>query len=284
MNFFSTPYGESKLEWCIACVPNADWAKKVFPNLSSSKAIEALWDAILNTVSVKGDKTSVDTWNIHNSNLKTRADKLNALNLKSLHFKSSNETDLTIGLVNDYVFEGGTSFTPEGIEFDANMPTEEIFTAPDRNSGNGIIVASMPLVHDGNVIKGIRFRVENGKIVEATADEGEDVLRAAITIDEGASYFGELALVPYDSPISNQKILYYSTLFDENAACHIAFGEAYPCIKGGADMSKEELAAHGLNDSLTHVDFMIGTPDMEIIGTTHDGREIPVFKNGNFAL
>ena len=272
------------IAWCIASIPIPSWATKVFPNLSADEAMDALWNAILATVRVHGEGTAVEGWRAHLARINERTAKLNELNFVSLHYRSGIGTDFTVSLPEGHLWQGGADTTKTGVDFVANMPTEEIFTAPDRNSGNGVIVASMPLVHDGNVIKGIRFRVENGKIVEATADEGEDVLRAAITIDEGASYFGELALVPYDSPISNQKILYYSTLFDENAACHIAFGEAYPCIKGGADMSKEELAAHGLNDSLTHVDFMIGTPDMEIIGTTHDGREIPVFKNGNFAL
>ena len=150
---------------------------------------------------------------------------------------------------------------------------------------NGTVVASKPLSLNGNLIEGIRFRLEQGRIVEAHADSGEEVLRNAIAVDEGASYFGEVALVPYDSPISNQKILFYNTLFDENAACHLAFGEAYPeCVEGGAEMEKEELAALGLNDSITHVDFMIGTADLSIVGTTYDGEEIPVFVNGNFAI
>lgn len=281
---FYTEQMSNGIAWCIASIPIPSWAEKVFPDLAPEEAMDALWDAILATVRVHGEGTAVAGWREHLARINERTAKLNELNFVSLHYRSGIGTDFTVSLPEGHLWQGGADTTKTGVDFVANMPTEEIFTAPERNSGNGILVASMPLVHDGNVIKGIRFRVENGKIVEATADEGEDVLRTAITIDEGASYFGELALVPYDSPISNQKILYYSTLFDENAACHIAFGEAYPCIKGGADMSKEELAAHGLNDSLTHVDFMIGTPDMEIVGTTHDGREIPVFKNGNFAL
>ena len=142
----------------------------------------------------------------------------------------------------------------------------------------------MPLVNDGNIIDGFHFVVKDGKIVEAHAEVGEETLKGAISVDEGASYFGEVALVPYDSPISNQNILFYNTLFDENAACHIAFGEAYPCLKDGHGLSKEELKQRGLNDSITHVDFMIGTPDLSIVGTTHDGEEIPVFVDGNFAI
>ena len=172
-----------------------------------------------------------------------------------------------------------------GVEFVANMPTEEIFTAPLKTGINGVVYSAMPLVDSGNIIDKFHFIIRDGKIVEAHAEKGEEFLKAAISVDEGASYFGEVALVPYDSPISNQKILFYNTLFDENAACHLAFGEAYPeCVKGGEAMSKEELKAAGLNDSNTHVDFMVGTADLSIIGTTKDGREIPVFVNGNFAL
>ena len=165
------------------------------------------------------------------------------------------------------------------------MPTEEIFTAPLRDGIDGVVYAALPLVHNGNIIEDFHFVIRDGKIVEAHARKGEDILQAAIREDEGASRFGEVALVPYDSPISNQKILYYNTLFDENASCHLAFGEAYPeCIRGGESMTREERKAHGLNDSVTHVDFMVGTADLTITGTTHDGREVPIFRNGNFAL
>ena len=173
--------------------------------------------------------------------------------------------------------------TLSGQEYIANIPTEELFTSPLKTGVNGVVYSAMPLVNDGTIIDGFHFVVKDGKIVEAHAKRGEEALKGAISVDEGASYFGEVALVPYDSPISNQKILFYNTLFDENAACHIAFGEAYPCLQGGQQMTKDELKARGLNDSITHVDFMIGTPDLSIVGTTHDGKEIPVFVNGNFA-
>ena len=176
-------------------------------------------------------------------------------------------------------------FLKNGVEFVANMPTEEIFTAPLKTGINGVVYAAMPLVNDGNIIDKFHFVIRDGKIVEAHAEKGEEFLKAAISVDEGASYFGEVALVPYDSPISNQKILFYNTLFDENASCHLAFGEAYPeCIEGGESMTREEVQAHGLNYSMTHVDFMVGTADLSIVGTTHDGREVPVFVNGNFAI
>ena len=173
--------------------------------------------------------------------------------------------------------------TLSGQSYIANIPTEEIFTAPLKSGVNGVVYSAMPLVNDGAIIDKFHFVVKDGKIVEAHAEKGEEALKAAISVDEGACYFGEVALVPYDSPISNQKILFYNTLFDENAACHIAFGEAYPCLEGGQRMNKDELKARGLNDSITHVDFMVGTPDLSILGTTHDGKEIPVFVDGNFA-
>lgn len=287
MNFFSTPYGESKLEWCIACVPNADWAKKVFPNLSSSKAIEALWDAILNTVSVKGDKTSVDTWNIHNSNLKTRADKLNALNLKSLHFKSSNGTDLTIGLVNDYIFEGGTSFTPEGVEFDANMPTEEIFTMPHKDKINGTVYSTKPLFVYGVVIENFGFVFKNGHITEIICEneEHKKVLQKLISVDSGASSLGEVALVPNSSPINKTGILFFNTLYDENASCHIALGDCYKTnMKNSESYSDEEMSKRGANSSLIHIDFMIGDETTEVIGLNQNDEEILILKDGEFVI
>ena len=210
-------------------------------------------------------------------------EKLNALRFKSLHYTNALGTDLVVELPEGHVWEAGNDVTLSGQEYIANIPTEEIFTSPLKTGVNGVVCSAMPLVHDGNIIDKFRFTVKDGKIVEACAEQGEETLRAAIGVDEGASYFGEVALVPYDSPISNQNILFYNTLFDENAACHIAFGEAYPCLEGGQQMTKEELKARGLNDSMTHVDFMVGTPDLSIVGVTRDGREVPVFVNGNFA-
>ena len=208
--------------WCIASIPIPSWAKKVFPDLAESEAMDKLWEAIFQAVRITGDGRCVDKWHRHIETLAHRVEKLNQLNFKSLHYTNSLGTDLTVELPEDHIWE----------------------------------------VH---------------------AEQGEEALKAAVTVDEGASYFGEVALVPYDSPISNQKILFYNTLFDENAACHIAFGEAYPCLKDGQAMSKDELKARGLNDSITHVDFMVGTPDLNILGITHDGKEIPVFVDGNFA-
>ena len=273
----------SGFPWCIASIPIPSWAKTVFPDDGEERAMERLWDAIFQAVRISGDGKAVEKWQSHLKTLHARMEKLNALKFKSLHYTNALGTDLTVELPEGHIWEAGNDVTLSGQEYIANIPTEELFTSPLKTGVNGVVYASLPLVHDGNIIDGFHFVVKDGKIVEARARQGEETLQAAIAVDEGASYFGEVALVPYDSPISNQKILFYNTLFDENAACHIAFGEAYPCLEGGQKMSKEELKARGLNDSITHVDFMVGTPDLRIVGTTHDGREIPVFENGNFA-
>ena len=271
--------------WCIASIPIASWAKKVFPGESESAAAEKLWEAIFSAVRISGDGSAVEKWRAHLAALGARRDKLNALRFKTLRYRNGLGTDLTVELPEGHLWACAGSRSNGGHTFIANIPTEEIFTAPKKDGVNGVICASMPLVDNGNIIEGIRFVVKDGKIVDVSADKGLEFLKTAISVDEGASYFGEVALVPYDSPISNQKILFYNTLFDENASCHFAFGEAYPdCIEGGTDMSREELDKAGLNYSITHVDFMVGTADLSIVGTTWDGREITVFENGNFAL
>lgn len=269
--------------WCIASIPIPSWAARVFPGVPEAQAMEQLWDAIFAAVRVTGDGGAVARWQAHLATLETRMEKLNALKLRSLHYTNALGTDLTVELPEGHVWETGEDRTQEGRSYIANMPTEELFTSPLKTGVNGVVYSSLPLVHDGNIIDGFHFVVKDGKIVEAHAKRGQETLRSAIGVDEGACYFGEVALVPYDSPISNQKILYYNTLFDENAACHIAFGEAYPCLEGGQQMSKEELKARGLNDSITHVDFMVGTADLAIMGRTQDGKDVPVFVNGNFA-
>ena len=274
----------SGFPWCIASIPIPSWAKTVFPDCSEEEAMEKLWEAIFKSVRISGDGKAVERWEEHLSTLHKRMDKMNALRFKKLHYTNSLGTDLTVELPEGHIWEAGNDVTLSGQEYIANIPTEELFTSPLKTGVNGVVYSSMPLVNDGAIIDKFCFVVKEGKIVECRAEKGEEELKAAITVDEGASYFGEVALVPYDSPISNQKILFYNTLFDENAACHIAFGEAYPCLEGGQKMTKEELKARGLNDSITHVDFMIGTADLSIVGTTEDGREIPVFVDGNFAI
>ena len=273
------------IPWCIASIPIPTWAKTVFPGVPEEEAMDKLWDAIFEAVRIRGDGRAVERWQEHMDTIRRRVGKLNELRLASLHYSNSLGTDLTIRLPEDHLWAGGGANCRAGTFFIANMPTEEIFTAPLRDGIDGVVYAALPLVHNGNIIEDFHFVIRDGKIVEAHARKGEDILQAAIREDEGASRFGEVALVPYDSPISNQKILYYNTLFDENASCHLAFGEAYPeCIRGGESMTREERKAHGLNDSVTHVDFMVGTADLTITGTTHDGREVPIFQNGNFAL
>ena len=271
--------------WCIASIPIPSWAKKVFPDLAESEAMDKLWEAIFQAVRITGDGRCVDKWHRHIETLAHRVEKLNQLNFKSLHYTNSLGTDLTVELPEDHIWEAGNDVTLSGRTYIANIPTEEVFTSPLKTGVNGVVYSALPLSHNGTIIDKFHFVVKDGKIVEVHAEQGEEALKAAVTVDEGASYFGEVALVPYDSPISNQKILFYNTLFDENASCHLAFGEAYPeCIEGGESMTREEVQAHGLNYSLTHVDFMVGTADLSIVGTTHDGREIPVFINGNFAI
>ena len=271
--------------WCVAALPIPSWAEKAFPGCRGEEAVEKLWDAIFEAVRITGDGKAVERWRAHVSTLQERVDKLNGLCLERLHYTNSLGTDLTIRLPESHLWSGGDGAAATGQRFVANIPTEEIFTAPLRDGVDGVVYTSMPLVHDGNIITGIRFTFREGRIVEARADQGEEQLKAAISLDEGAARLGEVALVPYDSPISNQKLLYYNTLFDENASCHLAFGEAYAeCVRGGEQMTREELKAAGLNDSITHVDFMVGTSDLTITGYTRDGREVPVFTDGNFAL
>lgn len=272
------------IQWCIAAYPGAAWAKKVFPDISEADAIGRLLDAILATARVTRGNDPLSAWSVHNSALHSRVTKLNAYNFKYLRYKNSLGTDLTVELPEGHYWDGGRSRSAKSIEFNANMPTEEVFTAPKKDGVNGIVYAAKPLVINGDIAEGFSFTFENGKIVKIEAERGKALLETSIATDEGASYLGEVALVPYDSPISRSGILFYNTLFDENAACHLAFGDSYPCIKGGSDMSKEDRAAHGLNESIVHVDFMIGTPDLCITGVTHDNKEIPVFIDGNFAF
>ncbi|MBC3797278.1 aminopeptidase [Acetobacterium tundrae] len=273
----------SEIQWCVAAVPEAKWALKVFPELSEEAALENLWDAIFASVRI-GREDAVKAWARHNTFLNEKCRMLNEQHFEKLHYKNSLGTDFTIGLQKDHIWEGGGEFTPEQVYFFANMPTEEIFTTPDCNLAEGTLVAAMPLSHQGNLIENFSITFHKGKVSDFKAEKGYDILKMIIEMDEGSDRLGEVALVPYDSPISNTGILFYETLFDENAACHFALGECYPTtVKGGGNMSREALQKVGANQSMTHVDFMIGTKDLEIIGSTKDGREICVFKNGNWA-
>ncbi len=273
------------IPWCVVSVPIASWAKKVFPELSEEDAMERLWEEIFKAVRITEDGDAVAEWRAHCDRIEGFAKRMTEYDFAELHYKNSIGTDLTVKMPENHMWLAGGDYC-KGVKFVANMPTEEVFSAPLRTGVEGTLVAAKPLVLNGNVIDGIRFTFREGRIVEIHADKGEETLRAEVELDEGSHYLGEIALVPYDSPISNSGILFYNTLFDENAACHFAFGEAYPaCIKGGDDKEVEELKAAGINvESNTHVDFMVGTRDLEIVGTTRDGRKIKVFENGNFAI
>ena len=270
--------------WCVASIPTVSWAKKVFPELSEEEAVGNLWEAIFKTVRVDTENP-VASWETHKSNLKKSMDFLNSNNFKYLQYKNSLGTDLKIELPENHLWLGGSDYTPEGVEFIANMPTEEVFTLPKKTGVNGVVVSSKPLNYNGNLIEEFSLTFKEGRIVDFKAEKGYDILKKMIETDEGSYYLGEVALVPYDSPISNSNILFYNTLFDENASCHLAIGKAYPvCIKNGENLSYEELVKLEVNDSIVHEDFMVGTEDLQIIGITADGKEIPVFEKGNFAF
>lgn len=270
--------------WCVISIPTVSWAKKVFPNLAEGDAINHLWNSIFTTVRVDTENPEV-AWDEHKANLKKRLDSLNSLSLKSLHYKNSLGTNLRIELPENHLWLGGAETTPNGIDFIANMPTEEVFTLPKKTGVNGTVISSKPLNYNGNLIEKFSLRFEEGRIVEYSAEKGYETLKHLIETDEGSHYLGEVALVPYDSPISNSNILFFNTLFDENASCHLAIGKAYPvCLSNSENLSKTELENSGVNDSLVHVDFMIGTKDLEIIGVTMEGKEISIFINGNFVL
>ena len=273
-------------QWCIVAYPELNWAKKVFPDKSDGEAMEALWKAILYTSRVEVNKT-VDNWKKHNAEIKEHTKILNKYNFKSLHFKNSLGTDLTVGLIKDHIWEGGCdkSRGEYKVDFNANIPTEEAFTMPDRFNINGTVYSSKPLSYRSNVIPSFNLTFKDGRVVDYKADKNEAILKDLLDTDEGSRSLGEVALVPYDSPISKSNILFYETLFDENASCHLALGACYPTnVKGGVDMSEDELYELGGNKSMNHVDFMFGTSDMSIVGTTYDGEEIEVFRNGNFVF
>lgn len=270
--------------WCIVGAPSKRWANKVFPDMSDQEALEALWQAIYHVCYVD-TPDPLKTWDLHRVSFENRVNKLNAMKIRSLHYTNSLGTDLTVGMNKDYLFAGGGSYTTDGLYSFPNMPTEEIFTSPNFKDVNGIVYASLPLNNNGTLIKDFSLTFKDGRIVAYEAKEGLEALHSMIETDEGSHYLGEAALVPYDSPISQMGILFYNTLFDENAACHLAIGKGFAeCLKDGVGMSKEELYAHGVNDSLNHVDFMIGTPDLNIEATLEDGSRVMIFKDGIFVI
>lgn len=275
---------DNKYQWCIAAVPGEAWAKKVFPGERTSKAVEKLWNAILYTSRADGDDP-VKAWEEHNADLKTRFEYLNSLGIESLHYIASNGTDFTVGLIPDALFMGGSEFTLGGTEFNPNIPSEEVFTSPMKGKAEGVVHATRPLSYRGELIENFSVRFENGKAVEVHAEKGEELLKQMISMDENAAYLGECALVPFDSPIRNSEITFFNTLFDENACCHLAFGRGFEnCIKDFDKYTLEECREKGINDSLIHVDFMIGSEDLNITAHTRDGKDVAIFKDGNWAF
>lgn len=275
---------ENKIPWCIAGAPAKEWAMKVFPNENEEEAMEKLWESILYT-SRALDGNGIKNWEEHDVNLKKRCDYLNSLRLKELHYTSSNGTDLRVGLIPGVIFLGGGEMTIDGRFFQPNIPSEEVFTSPRKGEAEGIVYAAKPLVYNGVLIKNFWVKFHEGKAIDVHAEEGEEAVRSILTLDEGSAYLGECALVPYDSPINNTGLLFYNTLYDENAACHLALGrgftELYPDFQKYTD---EELRNFGINYSLSHVDFMIGSKDLDIVGTLESGEEVQIFKDGNWAF
>jgi len=274
---------ENKYQWCIAAVPGAAWAKKLFPHLSRGQAMEKLWEAILQTSRV--DEDPVAAWEAHNRDLHDRCAYLNSLGIAELHYKGDNGTDLTVGLIPEAEFQGGTETNLQGISFNPNIPSEECFTSPMRGKAEGIVYATKPLSYQGELIENFSVRFENGKAVEVRAEKNQSLLEQMIAMDEGAAYLGECALVPVNSPISESGLLFYETLFDENAACHLALGMGFTnTIRGYENKTLEECRAMGINDSMEHNDFMIGYEGLDIDAVTRDGRTVPIFRRGRWAF
>lgn len=277
---------DNKHQWCIAGIPGKKWAKKVYPELSLKKAIDKLWDDILYVSRVYGDPIS--NWNNHNKNLKTRIAKLNSFKIKKLIYKSNeSKTDFEIEIPKELIFEAGSEKTLNGIEYNPNMPTEECFTSPDKYSANGVVYATKPLSIRGNVVSNFGFRFKDGKIIEVISENEYEkkILEDLINTDPNACYLGEVALVPFSSPINQRNILFYSTLYDENACCHLAIGRAFvECINNYQNLSDDEINKININKSSIHVDFMIGTSDLSIDAITYNGDKISIFKNGEFVI
>ncbi|SFM18116.1 aminopeptidase II. Metallo peptidase. MEROPS family M29 [Gracilibacillus orientalis] len=272
-----------RIPWSIISIPTGDWAQKIFRDKPKEDAIESLWGEIFKIVRVD-QENPVAAWEEHNHNLKQARDYLNKKSYKALIFKSEG-TDIRFELPEGHVWKGGATKTPNGNDFNPNMPTEEVFTLPHKYKVDGKVTATKPLVYGGNLIDGFSVTFKDGKVVDFEAEKGYDTFKHLLDTDEGATRLGELALVPHASPISQSGLIFYNTLFDENASCHIALGKAYPTnLEGGSDMSEEELDKHGVNDSLTHVDFMIGSADLDIDGETVDGEKEPVFRQGAWAI
>ncbi|WP_066894995.1 aminopeptidase [Pseudostreptobacillus hongkongensis] len=283
LKFFSQSLMNDRNSWVVVGAPTKKWANLMFPNLDDEKAVEKLWDTLFYVTRITGEDT-IDGWYKHIENLQTRANKLNDYKFKYLKYKTEKGTDLTIELPKGHIWKAAGAKNSKGVEFTANMPTEEVYTLPHKNGVNGRVYSTKPLNYNSNVIDEFYIDFKDGAAVGFDAKKGKEILKTLLETDEGSRRLGEVALVPYDSPISNTNIMFYETLYDENASCHIALGEAYPtCLEGGTSMNEEELSKAGSNTSLVHVDFMIGDETLEIIGVLEDGTEIKVFDKGNWA-
>ena len=280
------PYADvrnGKQQWCIAAVPGAAWAKKLFPTLSKHQAVEKLWEAILSASRVDADP--VLAWEKHNADLAKRCEYLNGLGIRSLHYTADNGTDLTVGMIPQAQFCGGGETSLQGIFFNPNIPSEECFISPMRGKAEGIVYSTKPLSYQGQLIDGFSLRFENGKVVQAKAEQGEELLNTMLSMDEGAAYLGECALVPQKSPIAESGILFYNTLFDENASCHLAMGRGYTdTIRDCQNYTLEQCRDMGINDSMIHVDFMIGCDSMNIDAHCDGGKVVRIFEKGNWAF
>lgn len=271
-------------QWCVVSVPTDAWAGKIFPELTKEESKEKLWNLIFSIV--RADKENlIEEWKKHLNSLKENMNYLNKKKFKKLIYKNSLGTNLEIGLPEGHIWTAGGETSKEGVYFVANMPTEEIFTLPKKDEVNGIIYSSKPFSYGGNLIENFSLTFKDGKVVDFSAEKGKETLEQLLKSDEGSSYLGEVALVPYDSPISNSNTIFYNTLFDENASCHLALGQAYPiCLENGSEMDESQLREKGVNISMVHEDFMVGTSDLEVIGIDHLGNETLIMKNGNFVF
>lgn len=275
---------ENKYQWCIAAVPGREWAKKVFPDLSVEEAVEKLWEAILYTSRISDDP--VKAWETHNATLAKRCEFLNKYKFDRLEYKSSNGTDFTVGLNPKGIFCGGGETTlGANVYFNPNIPTEEVFTTPMRGRAEGKVVATKPLSYQGKLIENFWFEFKDGKVVKLGAEKNGDLLEKMVSMDEGAAYLGEVALIAYKSPINDTGILFYNTLFDENASCHLALGRGFNnCLEDYEQYTNEQCRELGVNNSMLHVDFMLGSADMSIVGVTAEGERVQIFKDGNWAF
>ena len=275
---------DGKYKWCIAAVPGKAWANKVFPNLDDNEAIEQLWAAILKTSRVDGNDP-VKNWDDHNNFLIGQRNKLDNLGLKKLIYSASNGTDFQVELIDKMTWGGGVEIAPNKGQFNPNIPSEEVFTTPMRGKAVGLLVASKPLSYNGELIEDFSIRFKDGKVSEVKARKNQSLLEKMVKMDEGASMIGEVALVPFESPINQTGILFYETLFDENACCHVALGAGFPDLYPGAlEMDMDQRKEIGINDSMIHVDFMIGTRDLSIVGVDKNGKKIQIFKDGTWAI